>query len=90
MDLSSQIIPAIIILIANLLSGKHSSYHWEYVTAIFGWGACISFVSFTILALFSNETPALEYILQVGTFCLITALARDYEKLFKIIFHRPN
>jgi hypothetical protein len=42
MDFALQIVLAIIILIANLLGGKHSSLRYEYVTAIFGWGAGIS------------------------------------------------
>ena len=45
MEFSSQIVPAVIILIANLLSGQHSSLRWETVTAVFGWGAGISMLA---------------------------------------------
>ena len=36
MDLSTQIVPAVIIFVANLLSGKYGSLRWETITAIFG------------------------------------------------------
>mgnify|MGYP003673592052 CR=1 FL=1 len=74
MDFSSQIIPAIVLLVANLMSGHHSSIRWEVVTAIFGWTALIGLLMF--LAAFTFW-PA---------FCLLTALARDYERLLKPLF----
>jgi len=53
MDLSTQIVPAIIVLAANLMSGKHGSIRWETVTAIFGWTAGLSLILFLILSDFS-------------------------------------
>ena len=81
MDFDSQIVPAIIILIANLMSGQHSSLRWETVTAIFGWG---TFVALFCVILFSTVIPnttAQAYAIQVAGFCLLTALTRDYEKI---------
>jgi len=81
MDISTQVVPAAIILVANLLSGKHGSLQWETVTAIFGWAACISLVSSVVLYAFSFEFITNDYLLQISGFCLLTALARDYERI---------
>ncbi len=58
MEFSTQIVLAVIILVANLLSGKHGSLHWESVTAIFGWSAAISFVSFLALRMLAHDSAA--------------------------------
>lgn len=50
MDISSQVVPALIVLLVNLLSGPHSSLRWEWVTTVFGWGALI----FIFLGLISS------------------------------------
>jgi hypothetical protein len=81
MDISSQVVPAIIILIANLLSGKQSSLRWESVTAIFGWGAAVGIVSVIVLSVIYPNSEAGMYAIQISGFCLLTALARDYEKI---------
>ena len=86
MDLSSQIVPAIIILIANLMSGKHSSLRWEYVTAIFGWGAVITLPIFLVTVFFFQKSPITAYLGQLAGFCLLTALSRDYEKILRQFF----
>ena len=86
MDISSQIIPAVIILSANLLSGKHSSLRWDVVTAIFGWGALISFVGYIISISFFPVNELSNYLIQTAAFCLITALCRDYEKILRPLF----
>ena len=86
MDLSSQLVPAVVLLAANLLSGKRSSLRWEFVTAIFGWGACFSIVAYAVLSIFASNSSASDYLLQTGAFCLITALGRDYEKILSPIF----
>lgn len=39
MDIASQIIPALILMIANLVGGDHKSENYEACTAIFGWAA---------------------------------------------------
>jgi len=81
MDITSQIVPAFIILIANLMSGQHSSLRWETVTAIFGWGTVIGVIAVIVLSIFAPNTNAQTYAIQVAGFCLLTALARDYEKI---------
>lgn len=44
MDFLSQIVPAAVILLANLLGGPQSSNRWEFVTAFFGWSAAAALV----------------------------------------------
>lgn len=86
MDISSQVVPALIILIANLLSGPHSSLRWEWVTAVFGCGTLV----FVFLGLIGSLVPmANDYSLfffQAAGFCLLTALSRDYEKILRPLF----
>ena len=82
-DLSSQVVPVVIILIANLLNGHHSSLRWETVTAVFGWGVGISLLVWLIAYIFLPASSATPYTGQVAAFCLVTALSRDYEKLLK-------
>lgn len=86
MDFSLQVVPAVIILIANLLSGKHSSLRWEYVTAIFGWGTCISILAYFAVTIIFPDSSVSAYLIQVAGFCLITALSRDYERILRPIF----
>jgi uncharacterized membrane protein YuzA (DUF378 family) len=86
MDFSTQIVPAVIVLIANLLSGKHGSLRWETVTAIFGWAAAISIVAFLLVTILAHDSAAKDYLLQLFGFCLLTALSRDYERIFRPIF----
>lgn len=90
MDFSTQIVLAVIILAANLLSGKHGSLCWETVTAIFGWAAAISFTVFLVVtilvAILGYGSGAKDYLLQVFGFCLLTALSRDYERILRPFF----
>lgn len=86
MDFSTQIVPAVIILVANLLSGKHGSLRWETVTAIFGWSAVISFIPFLVVIILGYSSWAKDYLLQVFGFCLLTALSRDYERILRPFF----
>jgi hypothetical protein len=86
MDVTSQIVPALIILAANLLSGPHSSLRWETVTAVFGWGAAISLPVFILVYIFFPNSSVLMQIGQLSGFCLITALSRDYEKILRPLF----
>ena len=86
MDVMSQVIPAIVVLAANLLSGPHSSLRWEYVTAVFGWGACISLVGFLIVHVAFPSSSAGTYLFQLFSFCLLTALSRDYERILRPLF----
>ena len=87
MDLSSQLIPAAIIVIANVLSGSHESRRWETVTMIFGLIGGASIVAIFITPYFLRElTAAKGYLMQVGGFCLLTALSRDYEKWLRPLF----
>lgn len=86
MDFWSQIVPALVILVSNLLSGKHSSLRWEYVTAIFGWGAGLGLGVFLVVVIVFPDSSAKLYLGQLAAFCLITALSRDYEKLLRPLF----
>ena len=56
MDLSSQIIPAVVLLLANLLSGRHGSFRWETVTAIFGWVGAVSLAALLALSIFAPDS----------------------------------
>jgi hypothetical protein len=86
MDLSTQIVPAVVILVANLLSGRHASLRWETVTAVFGWGAGVSMAALLVAGIFARDSAITEYLLQVSAFCLLTALSRDYEKILRPLF----
>ena len=86
MDLSTQVVPAVVILVANLLSGRHASLRWETVTAVFGWAAAVSMVALLVFAIFERESAITAYLLQVTAFCLLTALSRAYEKLLRPLF----
>ncbi len=86
MELSSQLVPAVIILVANLLSGKHSSLRWEYVTAIFGWCSVLSLLAYLFVIFLVPESVIEQYLIQISLFCLITALARDYERILRPLF----
>lgn len=85
-DLSAQIVPAVVVFVANLLSGPHSSLRWEYVTALFGWTTTISMAVVRILLIVWPDSSAVGYFLQVAGFCLITALPRDYGKILRPLF----
>ena len=86
MDLSTQIVPAVVLLVANLMIGRHASLRWETVTAIFGWAACVSVVALVIVNVFARDSAMTDYLLQVAGFCLLTALSRDYEKILRPLF----
>ena len=86
MDLSAQIVPAVVLLVANLLSGRHASLRWETVTAIFGWAAGVSIVALVIVNVFVRDSLITEYLVQVAGFCLLTALSRDYERILRPLF----
>lgn len=88
MDFSSQIVPAVIVLVGNLLSGKNGSSRWESVTAVFGWTAAVSLVAFLLAAIFFPGTPAKDFLLQILAFSLLTALSRDYERILHPLFNR--
>ena len=86
MDFTSQIIPAVVVVVANLLSGPHSSNRWEVVTAFFGWGAAVSLVVALIASFGWPHTVLRAYAVQALVFCLLTALSRDYERLLRPLF----
>lgn len=83
MDFATQIIPAVICLAANLLSGPHSSLRWQTVTAVFGWGAALSLFAVLLLSILWPNSVLKAYALQAASFCLLTALSRDYERLLR-------
>ena len=86
MDFSTQIVPAVVVLLANLLSGKHTSVRWETVTAIFGWGTGLSIAGLLLLSVIAPNNPITSYLAQLAAFCLLTALSRDCEKLLRPFF----
>jgi len=88
--LSSQIVPAIIVLVATLLSGDHGSSRWEIVTAIFGWVAATSLLFGILAAIFFPETTAKHFLFQIFGFSILTALARDYERILYPLFNRKD
>lgn len=83
MDISSQIVPAAVILIANLLGGRHESTRWQIVTNLFLLSAGASIV---LMLFFVHNKIAVGYLLQIAAFSLITALSRDYEKVLRPLF----
>ena len=88
MDFMTQIVPAVIVMLANLAGGSHESPKYEIWTAVFGWTFCVSIV----LAFLSGWiwAGATHYLLQVSGFSLLTALTRDYEKILKPLFNRKK
>jgi len=82
------VIPSLVILLANLLSGPHGTLRWEQVTAIFGWASLVGIFGYLITV---SIVPGLDihgYFLQLAVFSLVTALSRDYEKMLKPIADR--
>lgn len=90
MDFSTEIVPAVIILIGNLFSGKHGSSRWEIVTAVFGWTAVLSLIAYFPAAKFFPGSTARDFFLQIFGFSLLTALSRDYERILHPLLNRDN
>jgi len=88
MEFATQIVPAIAVVLANVLGGDHNSHKYEFYTAIFGWTAALGLISGFIVSFFASDIAA--YFYQVGAFGLITALARDYEKLLKLLLNKKG
>lgn len=88
MDFMTQVVPAIIILVANLAGGEHGTSSFDNWTAVFGWSACVSFILIFVAAYVCPE--AKPYLMQVCGFSLLTALTRDYEKILKPFFSKNS
>ena len=88
MDFSSQIVHAVIVLMANLLSGRHGSSRWETVTAVFGWAAVVSLPAYFLAVMLFPGSPAKDFLVQIAGFSLLTALSRDYERILHPLFNR--
>jgi hypothetical protein len=86
MDFVSQIVPAVILLAANLMGGRHGSNRWEAVTAIFGWTALIGILAVVLVSIFLHDSWVRDYLVQIAGFSLLTALSRDYEKILRPLF----
>ena len=86
MDFSSQIVPAVIIRFVNLLSGNQGSKRWETVTAVFGWPSIVSFIGYVFFVMVFPESQISNYLLQIAGFSLLSAIARDYERMLKPLF----
>jgi len=82
-----QVVPAAIIVFANVLSGPHSSLRWEFVTAIFAWTASITVFFWFSFSLLGFAALA-NFSLQLFSFALLTAISRDYERLLKPLFDK--
>lgn len=87
--IAEYLIPSLIILIANIFSGEHGSKHYEFVTAVFGWIAAVFLGLYITMPYLLWYFPShyLEniqpFVTQVTWFSLVTAVARDYEKILK-------
>lgn len=90
MDFSSQIVPAVIVLLGNLLSGKHGSARWENVTAVFGWAAVVSLIAYFPVAILLPGNLAKDFLLQILSFSLLSALSRDYERILQPLFETQH
>ena len=88
MDFVNPWIPAAIIMFANVFGGEHNTYRYEKMTALFGWVAGISILLSFMLPLLGDNLRG--YLLQIGMFSMITAVSRDYEKLFKYVFKNKS
>jgi hypothetical protein len=88
--LLSQIVPAVIVLMANLLSGHHNSSRWKTITAIFGWTAAISFTLGIFTATLLPENIAKNFLFQIFGFSILTALSRDYELILRPLFNKKD
>jgi hypothetical protein len=86
--LSSQLVPAIIVLMASLLSGHHNSIRWETITAIFGWAAALSLALGLLAQVFIPESAANKFLFQIFGFSMLTALSRDYERILRPLFNK--
>jgi hypothetical protein len=86
MELADQLVPAVILLAANLMSGRHGSKRYEVVTAVFGWTTLTTVVAYLIVNVVATHSPVKPYLLQVWSFSLLTVLARDYEKILRPLF----
>lgn len=84
MDFVNPWIPAAIIIFSNVFGGEHDSQRYSVVTAFFGWLAGICILLWLLLGVFSSDFSS--YFFQVGIFSLITAVSRDYERIFKTLF----
>jgi hypothetical protein len=83
MELADQLVPAVILLAANLMSGRHGSMRYEVVTAVFGWTAGITLTVLLIVSAVLPHSPIKSYVFQIFAFSMLTALSRDYEKILR-------
>jgi uncharacterized membrane protein YuzA (DUF378 family) len=83
MELTDQLVPAVILLTANLMSGRHGSKRYEVVTAVFGWTTLITVIAFFVVNVAATHSPIKPYLFQVWSFSLLTVLSRDYEKILR-------
>ncbi len=88
MDWSGNIIPAIIIIFANLFGGKHGSNRYEIISASFYWLGATCLILVFISGWFFPSIQS--YFIQTALFLIITALARDFEKLLKPLFNKTK
>lgn len=79
------VVPGLIILIGNLLSGPHGTITYEIVTACYGWAAVFSLSLWMLVSVFFSQDAANTYLIPVFGLCLIQALSRDYEKMLRPI-----
>jgi hypothetical protein len=86
MDLTDQIVPALVLLASNLMSGRHGSPRYEGWTAVFGWITAATFLAAVVVTAVAPQSLIKAYLYQISGFCLLTALSRDYEKILRPLF----
>ena len=86
------VITAAVVLAANLLSNRVGSWLYESATAVFGWIGAVSMllwlVSHIASAFFPSTLAVSKLMAPIWMFCVMTAIARDYEKILKPWFDR--
>lgn len=90
------IIPAIFVLIGNLLGGRPGTRSWEAVTAFFGLTAIAGLIGYFVILIAGPDWLSLvgapawlkEAMMATFGFAMLHALTRDYERIFMPIFDR--
>ena len=88
MEVSNYIVPASVIVIANLFSGDRNSKSWEAVSTVFGVTVFLSTIFYLVGSSLYPENALVALLPDVAVFCLVSVLARDYEKILASIFLR--
>ena len=86
------LVKGLLVLAGSLLSGRLGSWHYENVTAFFGWMAAVAgflWMGFHIAsAFFPSATETSKTLFSIMAFGMYTALIRDWVKVLKPSFDR--